>query len=254
MPAIGLGSRTAHAQQADQPEEITVTGSRIVRRDYDANSPLQTVDESAFQSQSSIAIETVLNDLPQFVPAAQGMTQLQDQSQMTDNFPTLTAGASTISLRGLGSNRNLVLLDGYRAVPVNATMAVDLNSIPAAAIQRVEVITGGASSVYGADAVAGVVNFILKKDFEGLDLNVQTGAMQNGEGAESRASVLFGVNGADNRSNIMLGLELARRDPIHADDTDFWSKALRDGTTAGTQLIYTGPYLSTDAANAPSRA
>jgi iron complex outermembrane recepter protein len=254
MPAIGLGFRTAHAQQADQPEEITVTGSRIVRRDYDANSPLQTVDESAFQSQSSIAIETVLNDLPQFVPAAQGMTQLQDQSQMTDNFPTLTAGASTISLRGLGSNRNLVLLDGYRAVPVNATMAVDLNSIPAAAIERVEVITGGASSVYGADAVAGVVNFILKKDFEGLDLNVQTGAMQNGEGAESRASVLFGVNGADNRSNIMLGLELARRDPIHADDTDFWNKALRDGTTAGTQLIYTGPYVSTDAANAPSRA
>src|SRR5688500_8746969 len=77
VPAIGVGFRTAHAQQLDQPEEITVTGSRIVRRDYDANSPLQTVDESAFQSQSSIAIETVLNDLPQFVPAAQGMTQLQ---------------------------------------------------------------------------------------------------------------------------------------------------------------------------------
>ena len=204
--------------------------------------PDPDLDRSAFEQQNSIALETALNELPQFVPAAQGMTQLQDQSQITDNFTTLTAGASTISLRGLGANRNLVLLDGYRAVPVNATMAVDVNSIPAAAIERVEVITGGASSVYGADAVAGVVNFILKKDFEGLDLDLQTGAMQNGEGAETRASALFGVNSGDDRGNIMVGLELAKRDPIHADDTDFWSHALRDGTTYPTQLIYTGPY------------
>ena len=254
MPAIGI--RTAYAQEptSAQPEEITVTGSRIVRRDYDANSPIQTIDRSAFESQNSIALETALNELPQFVPAAQGMTQLQDQSQITDNFATLTAGASTISLRGLGANRNLVLLDGYRAIPVNATMAVDVNSIPAAAIERVEVITGGASSVYGADAVAGVVNFILKKDFQGLDLDIQTGMMQNGEGAESRASALFGVSSGDNRANIMLGLEVAKRDPIHADDTDFWSRALRDGTTYPTQLIYTGPWFTVDGANAPSRA
>jgi iron complex outermembrane receptor protein len=170
LPAIvpQLGHAQDAPSQARDVEEVVVTGSRIVRRDYDANSPLQTVDEAAFESQSSIALETALNDLPQFVPAAQGMTQLQDQSQLTDNFTTLTAGASTISLRGLGANRNLVLIDGYRAVPVNATMAVDLNSIPAAAIQRVEVITGGASSVYGADAVGGVVNFILNTRFEGV--------------------------------------------------------------------------------------
>jgi len=255
LAAPALGWHSAHAQDAPQPqlEEVVITGSRIVRRDYSANSPLQTVDRSAFEQQNSIALETALNDLPQFVPAAQGVTQLQDQSQMTDNFTTLTAGASTISLRGLGANRNLVLLDGYRAVPVNATMAVDVNSIPAAAIERVEVITGGASSVYGADAVAGVVNFILKKDFSGLDLDVQTGSMQNGAGAESRASALFGVSSGDGRSNIMMGLELARRDPIHADDTDFWQRALRDGTTYPTQLIYTGPYFTTDAANAPLR-
>ena len=258
IPAVGL--QTANAQQPtpqaqqQQLEEITVTGSRIARRDFQANSPIQTVDKNAFEQQTSISLETVLNELPQFVPAAQGLTQLQDQSQMTDNFTTLTAGASTVSLRGLGANRNLVLLDGYRAVPVNATMAVDVNSIPAAAIERVEVITGGASSVYGADAVAGVVNFILRKDFEGLDLDVQTGAMQNGAGSESRASALFGVSGADKRSNIMVGLELAQRDPVHADDTDFWHDALRDGTTYPTQLIYTGPYFTSAAANAPSRA
>ena len=238
VPAIGL--QTAHAQQPaaqqQQPEEITVTGSRIVRRDYDVNSPLQTIDKGAFEQQNSVALETVLNELPQFVPAAQGLTQLQDQSQMTDNFTTLTSGASTISLRGLGANRNLVLLDGYRAVPVNATMAVDLNSIPAAAIERVEVITGGASSVYGADAVAGVVNFILKKNFQGLDLDVQTGSMQNGEGAETRASALFGVSSADDRANIMVGIELANRSAVHADDTQFWHDALRDGCHAGQKV------------------
>ena len=155
--AAPVGWHTAAAQEptAQPLEEVVVTGSRIVRRDYEANSPLQTLDRSAFEQQNSIGLETALNELPQFVPAAQGVTQLQDQSQMTDNFTTLTAGASTVSLRGLGANRNLVLVDGYRAVPVNATMAVDVNSIPAAAIERVEVITGGASSVYGADAVGG---------------------------------------------------------------------------------------------------
>jgi iron complex outermembrane recepter protein len=254
LPAVG--PQIAQAQDAPsapsaQVEEVLVTGSRIVRRDYDANSPLQTVDASAFEAQSSIALETALNDLPQFVPAAQGMTQLQDQSQLTDNFTTLTAGASTISLRGLGANRNLVLVDGYRAVPVNATMAVDLNSIPAAAIERVEVITGGASSVYGADAVAGVVNFILKRDFEGIDFDLQYGNMQNGEGPETRASALFGVNSGDGRGNIMLGLEVAKREPVHADDTDFYHHSLRDGTVEGTELIYTGPYWDIEAANPP---
>ena len=83
---------------------------------------------------------------------------------------TNTVGASSVSLRGLGPNRNLVLINGRRAQPINPTMVVDTNSIPAAAIQRVEMISGGASAVYGADAVGGVVNFILKDDFEGASI------------------------------------------------------------------------------------
>ncbi len=248
LPA--LGPQTAHSQD-EQLEEVLVTGSRIVRRDATANSPIQTVDRQAFESTAAIGLESVLNDLPQFVPAAQGLAQLQDQSQFTDNFTTLTAGASTISLRGLGSNRNLVLIDGYRAVPVNATMAVDLNSIPSAAVDRVEVITGGASSVYGADAVAGVVNFILKRDFEGVDLDLQYGSMQNGKGPETRVSALFGVNSADGRGNIMLGLEAAKREAVHADDVDFYRHALRDGTVAGSHYIISAPYYNIDAANRP---
>ncbi|HMB72404.1 MAG TPA: TonB-dependent receptor plug domain-containing protein, partial [Gammaproteobacteria bacterium] len=254
MPVAGLQSLHAQEDSGAELEEILVTGSRIVRRDFIANSPIQTVDEETFESTASIALESVLNDLPQFVPAATGMTQMQDQSQLTDNFPTLTAVAATVSLRGLGPNRNLVLLDGYRAVPVNATMAVDINSIPAAAIERIETITGGASSVYGADAVAGVVNFILKDDFEGLDLDLQHGNMQNGEGPETRVSALFGVNSADGRANIMLGVEKSKREAIHAMDTDFYRNALNDPTVEGTHLIMSSPYYNIDGGNPPDGA
>ena len=165
---------------------------------------------------------------------------------------TTTAGAATLSLRGLGPNRNLVLLDGYRAMPVNATMAVDLNTIPAAAIERVEVITGGASSVYGADAVAGVVNFILKKDFEGVDLDFQYGAMQDGGAPEKRASALFGMNSSNGRGNVMLGIEYADREAVEWKNVDFYRKALEDPTVPGTISIMTDPYIQFATTNAPS--
>src|SRR4029077_805255 len=147
-------SQLAHAQQASDSDEglaqVTITGSRIVRRDYEANSPIQTIDASALENKAAVTIEDTLNKMPQFVPAATGYTQVSN-GELINTGSTTTAGAATLSLRGLGPNRNLVLVDGLRAVPVNATMAVDINTIPAAAIDRVEVITGGASSVYGAD-------------------------------------------------------------------------------------------------------
>lgn len=258
--ALGIGAGSVTAQPAPSEEggesqvfeEVLVTGSRIVRRDFVANSPIQTLEKDAFEQQSAIGLESALNDLPQFVPGATGLSQMQDQSQFDVNLTTLTAGASTISLRGLGANRNLVLLDGRRVVPVNATMAVDLNSIPAAAIQRVEVITGGASSVYGPDAVAGVVNFILKRDFEGVDVDLQYGNMTNGEAPETRASILFGVNSADGRGNVMIGVEAAKREAVHYDDVDFYRYALRDPEWHGR--AYSGAYYNISAANLPNGA
>jgi iron complex outermembrane receptor protein len=252
LPAAVLPS--AHAQEpAAAPEEIIITGSRIVRRDYDANSPIQTIDASAFEAQSAIAMEDTLNELPQFVPAATGYTQVQD-GELIFTGSTVTSGAAMLSLRGLGPNRNLVLLDGYRAMPVNATMAVDLNTIPAAAIERVEVITGGASSVYGADAVAGVVNFITRKDFQGVDLDIQYGAMQSGEAGETRASGLFGVSTDDGRGNIMLGLEVASRRAVEWKDVDFYREAMEDPTVQGTISIVTDPYWQIEAGNTPTGA
>ena len=179
----------ALAQDDAVLEEITVTGSRIPRQDFTANAPVPTVDEAMFDETGSIGVETVLNQLPQFVPAV-----TQFASFDVENTATNTVGASTVSLRGLGPNRNLVLIDGRRAMPVNPTMVVDTNSIPAAAIARVEIISGGASAVYGADAVGGVVNFILKDDFEGANVDLRYGDTQHGGNEEVTISGLIGVN------------------------------------------------------------
>src|SRR5690554_875141 len=182
IAAALYGGTAALAQDRVGLEEVVVTGSRIVRRDFEANSPITTIDATRFEETSTIAIESVVNQLPQFVPAA---SQFESGGQGTGGYlggSTRTPGAATLSLRGLGPNRNLVLLDGRRAMPVNANMAVNINTIPAAAVERVETITGGASSVYGADAIAGVVNFILKRDFEGVDFNMQWGQTAEGDG------------------------------------------------------------------------
>jgi outer membrane receptor protein involved in Fe transport len=189
----------------DQLEEITVTGSRIRRQDYTANSPIQTVDAQLFEETTSIGVETILNRLPQFVPAVTQFTTTDVQQTATN-----TVGASTVSLRGLGPNRNLVLINGRRAMPVNATMVVDTNSIPSAAIARVEVISGGASAVYGADAVGGVVNFVLKDNFEGASVDIRFGDTLHGGSQEVTLSGLIGVNAGD-RGNVMFGVERSTR-------------------------------------------
>src|SRR5690606_15306001 len=125
---LGAGS-AAKAQEpapsAGPVEEVTVTGSRIVRRDFTANSPIMTVYQELFDETMSIGVDHILNQLPQFVPAVTQFTTTETQSTAT-----VTPGASTVSLRGLGANRNLVLIDGRRAMPVNASGAVDTNMIP----------------------------------------------------------------------------------------------------------------------------
>src|SRR6185369_5030471 len=194
--AIGtsLVAPTTYAAD-DELAEITVTGSRIVRRDLDAPSPILTVSSDTFEASSTTSAESVLNQLPQFSPTG---TQFASSIQ---SGATASPGAATLNLRGLGTNRNLVLVDGRRPQPANASLVVDVNTIPAAAIQSVEVITGGASATYGPDAMAGVVNFILKKNFQGLSLDLQTGRTQEGDGEETRVSALMGTNFAEGHGN-----------------------------------------------------
>src|SRR6188768_2726351 len=205
--AVGLPARVAAQAQAPAPvEEVTVTGSRIRREDFTANAPVVSVDEAMFDQTSSIGVETVLNRLPQFIPAVTQFTTADVQQTATN-----TVGVSTVSLRGLGPNRNLVLINGRRAMPVDPTMVIDTNSIPASAIQRVEIISGGASAVYGADAVGGVVNFILKDDFEGASIDLRVGDTEHGGNQEITFSALLGANVADDRGNVMVGVERSTR-------------------------------------------
>jgi iron complex outermembrane recepter protein len=234
--AVALGTAGPVHAQGGQLEEVVVTGSRIVRRDFEAASPIMTVEAARFEESSTIAIESVVNQLPQFVPAA---SQFQPDGEGTGGYlagSTRTPGASTVSLRGLGANRNLVLLDGRRAMPVNATGAVNVNNIPSAALARVETITGGASSVYGADAIAGVVNFVLKRDFEGLHFDAQFGGSEAGGAEERRASALFGSNLADGRGNVMVGFEMARREPLLKEDRKFYRRGFADQSVNGDQV------------------
>ena len=239
----------APAQAQDELEEIVVTGSRIVQRDFTANSPIVSVENDLFENSSTMAIETVLNQLPQFVPAVTQFVTTEVQ-----NSPTVTAGANTISLRGLGTNRNLVLMDGRRAQPVNALLAVDTNTIPSAAIERVEVVTGGASATYGADAIAGVVNFILKKDFEGIELDVQHGTTADSDGDETRVSALFGANFDGGRGNVMVGAEYADREVATRSGRAFFERGWADPTVNGTQFFQTNTYFLDDAANSIDQA
>jgi outer membrane receptor protein involved in Fe transport len=236
-----------HAQQ-EGLEEVTVTGSRIVQRDFVANSPIVSVESEFFDNTSTLAVETVLNQLPQFVPAVTQFVTADVQPS-----PTNTTGANTISLRGLGANRNLVLIDGRRAQPVNALLTVDTNTIPSAAIQRVEVVTGGASATYGADAISGVVNFIMKKNFEGIEVDVQTGWTEAGDGEERRIAALFGANVDNGRGNVMIGLERADREAALQNGREFFDKRDIDPTMPGTNTFLTSTYY-TPGANQPSQA
>jgi outer membrane receptor protein involved in Fe transport len=210
-------------------EEIQVTGSRIVRRDLDAASPVVTVESQVFEESSTLAVESVLNQLPQFVPA-------NTQFNTADVFPsaTSTPGISTVSLRGLGANRTLVLVDGRRAQPVNSTLVIDTNSIPSSALESVEIISGGASAVYGADALGGVTNFKLRNKFQGIDLQLRTGITEQGDGEENRVSLLLGSSLADGRGNAMLGMEWTERGEVLAIDRKFYRSALKDSFTNST--------------------
>ncbi len=235
-------------------EEVTVTGSRIPRRDFTANAPITTIDESQFDETGSIGVETILNQLPQFTPA---VTQFATFD--VENTATNTVGASTISLRGLGPNRNLVLINGRRAMPVNPTMVVDTNSIPGSAIERVEIISGGASAVYGADAVGGVVNFILKDDFEGASVDFRFGDTQHGGNQEVTVSGLIGANLGDGRGNVMVGVERASRSEQLLWQRDWRLADYANPATGGSQVFPTETWFSNAGssswgANPPSQA
>jgi len=233
----GVHMQPAFAQEAaaegEGLTEVVVTGSRIVRRDYQSDSPIVTLSSDALSNTSEVGVEQSLNKMPQFVP---GQNQFSDAGSITVT-PRTSPGIATANLRGLGANRTLVLLDGRRTQPANASMVIDLNTIPSAAIDNVEIITGGAGSTYGADAVSGVVNFKLKRNFQGINTDVQFGMTERGDGEQTQVSALLGSNFADGKGNAMVGLGYTRREEVIREDVPFFEQALSDPYLAAAQFL-----------------
>jgi len=246
--AVAQDQTPGATDQSAPLAEVTVTGSRIARsRDLEAPSPITTFSKDQFEHNSAVGLDVVLNQQPQFVPQN---TQFTNGVQ---GSPTFTPGAVTLNLRGLGPNRNLVMIDGRRGQPGNANNAVDINTIPQLAVESVETITGGASAVYGPDALAGVVNFVLKKNFQGLEFDVQHGDTFQGDGSETRASALLGMNGMDGHGNIMVGVEWAKRDPVYQANRTFYTNGWNDPNNPSGGFIVP-PEYAPSAGNQPSQA
>lgn len=240
--AMGVGVTTAAAQDADdadEVEEVIVTGSRIKNPNISSPSPVTSVDAEAITMRGTTQIEDMLTTLPQTVAA-------------TGDGDFAGDGTAKVDLRGLGPNRTLVLVDGRR-LPYgqsNAT-AADLNSIPSALVKRVEVLTGGASAVYGADAVAGVVNFVMNKDFEGMQVSGQMSINQADNDSKRYAGilatldqdpppstfdgftwstdVLVGANTDDGRGNVTIAFNYRNANAIQQKDRDYAACAFGGG-------------------------
>ena len=214
----GTPAATA-AATSEVPEEILVTGSRISRRDYNAESPIVTLSSAAIAAAGQPSLDRVIGQMPQF-EAAQGAAEVGD----VQGSVGFGGGASFSDLRGIGRNRSLVLMDGRRLMPSTPDGAIDLNTIPMALIDSVEVITGGASATYGSDAVAGVANFKLKQHFSGVELDAQHGASTYGDGGTTQVSGIVGGKLADDRGNVMLAFEYAKRDEVMGSQRSFFTQ------------------------------
>lgn len=189
------------ADDEDDVEEVVITGSRISRSNLTTPTPTTILNAEAIEATGVINLIDALNELPQL--------NIGFTNENT-SFSFGNAGLNQADLRNLGTNRTLTLINGRRAIGAPSdsnAIGVDIGTIPPALIERVEVITGGASAVYGADAVAGVVNLILKEDYEGLSVRAQGGISDEGDAEGYTISALGGVNFGDGRGNLTIGAE-----------------------------------------------
>jgi outer membrane receptor protein involved in Fe transport len=201
--SAALCGTTALAQDDAAPETtVVVTGTRITAPGVTSSSPIYSVGAQEIALQQQPEVEKILRLLPITVP---------DDGQNANNG---SVGAATINLRGLGPQRNLIMIDGKRITPYNFNGLVDTSVIPTALIERVDIVTGGASAVYGSDAISGALNFVMKRDFEGFALNVDSSQTEESDGKQRTASMLLGANVADGRGNVTISVNWTDRDGV----------------------------------------
>jgi outer membrane receptor protein involved in Fe transport len=208
-------AQTAAPAAEGTVEAVMVTGSRIVRNGYDAPTPTAVVTAEEIQARAPANIADYVNQLPQLGNATSPRTTLQSSS-------TIGGGANLLNMRGLGTARTLVLLDGRRVVSAGLNSAVDINLLPTNLVSRVDVVTGGASAAYGSDAVAGVTNFILDSGFSGFKGSISSGITQRGDGKNWNGDLAYGRAFAGGRGHVLLSIQGLKQDGIDDIRTRDW--------------------------------
>lgn len=190
------------AEEETLIEEVVVTGSRIRKPGAVSTSPIYSVDieEISFQQETEVA--NILRELPSTIPGD------------GENVNNGTSGAATVDLRGLGPERTLLLMNGRRMTPFNHNGRVDTSSIPVSLIERIDIVTGGASAVYGSDAVAGAVNIVMRDDFEGLEFSISQSETGDRDGEKQNVSLTLGSALTDGKGNIAMNMSWANREAV----------------------------------------
>ncbi|HEU4593203.1 MAG TPA: TonB-dependent receptor [Steroidobacteraceae bacterium] len=215
--ACGLARAQEPAQQPEEGEVIVVTGSRIARDATDASTPLAVISAEEIKLSGTPTVDKLLGDSPQFVQATNG-------GATANTVPAgSAAGAAYANLRGFGPTRSLTLVNGRRFAIFGPEQVTDLNTIPTALIERTEVVTGGSSAVYGSDAITGVVNFIMKKDFEGVQVGGQYGFDSSTSTPTYNADLTLGGNFGDGRGNAVVSLNYYNRDGFTRTERGDWA-------------------------------
>ncbi len=196
-------AQPAAAAAEDNNDVVVITGTRIQREGLVSASPVMTVGKDELELKQPVDVETILRSMPQFLPGNGG--QVNNGS----------AGVSTLDLRGLTTPRTLPLIDGKRMVAFDPNGLFDVTSIPLALLDRVDVVTGGASAVYGSDAVAGVVNFILNDEFKGAQFDANYSITDHGDGEIENYQGTFGAGFDDGRGNVVLSVGYLNKEPVY---------------------------------------
>ncbi|WP_157220647.1 TonB-dependent receptor domain-containing protein [Flavisphingomonas formosensis] len=224
-PAMAQGAgQDAAAEAPAKSEDIVVTGSRIVRDGYKAPTPVTVATTEDLVKSTPSILSDALNKLPQFQNSS-------SPSRSSHNFSNTASNGNVLNLRSLGGLRTLVLFDGQRMPPTTFLGTVDTSVIPNLLIQRVDIVTGGASAAYGSDAVSGVVNFVLNRKFTGLTGVAQAGVSQRGDNANQRLGLAGGWNFAGGKGHILLSGEYYNNDGMLRSDRDYGRQSY---TYAGT--------------------
>lgn len=235
-PAAPATAASAEAKDGQGMEALVVTGSRIVRRDFSSPSPIVTSQKEALQEAGAVTLEAALNQMPQFTP-----------SGTAGNGGQGTGARATLDLRGLGDNRNLILLDGRRLPSSSAFGQVDINIIPQAIVESVETISGGASAVYGSDAMSGVVNFKTLRKFKGLILDFQYGNSQKSDLQKLSPSIAAGTEFAEGKGYALFALSYDDRQGLPGINRPFFNGGVP------SSYIGSSTYVP-NAANLPTQA